>query len=118
MSDRKSASLTTAQRVWLNHMQCCQARGQSLAGYAKAESLDLKSLYNWRYRLKKLGVLEDASVETSPVPAGFRKVVVARESFGGGVVRLHWPNGRVLEFDSGIDPGYVTRLIEGLERSV
>lgn len=118
MFDPKYESLTTTQRVWLSHLQCCQARRQSLAGYAKAEGLDLKAFYNWRYRLKKLGVLEENSLETSPVPAGFRKVVVARESFRGGMVRLHWPNGRVLEFDSGIDPGYVTRLIEGLERSV
>ena len=118
MSNPKYESLTTTKRVWLSHLQCCQARGQSLADYAKAEGLDVKALYNWRHRLKKLGVLEEDSPETSPVPAGFRKVVVARESFGGGTVRLHWPNGRVLEFDSGIDPGYVTRLIEGLEGSV
>ena len=65
--------------------------------------------------MKKKGVLEDAFLEKSRLPPRFQKVVVARETICGGAVRLHWPNGRVLEFDSKVDPGYVKRLIEGLE---
>ncbi len=87
-----------------------------MSAYAKAEGLDLKSLYNWRYRLKKKGVLEDSSFETSLPPPRLQKVVVGPEPFCGGEFRLRWPNGRVLEFDSGVDPDYVKRLIEGLER--
>jgi len=86
-----------------------------MAAYAKAEGLDLKALYNWRHRLKKKRVLEDAFLDKSPPPPHFQKVVVARESSCSSAIRLHWPNGRILEFDSGIDPGYVKCLIEGLE---
>ena len=87
-----------------------------MAAYARAEGLDRKTLYNWRSRLKKKGViLEGASLEAKPPFPHFQKVVVARESSFPGAVRLHWPNGRVLEFDSGVDPSYVKCLIEKLE---
>ena len=115
MSVQNFNTLTGSQRKWLNHLQCCQARGQSMAAYAKVEGLDLKTLYNWRYRLKKKGVLEDAFLDKRLPPAHFQKLVVTRETSCSGAIRLHCPNGRILEFDSGVDPGYVKQLIEGLE---
>jgi predicted glutamine amidotransferase len=114
MSDQKIELLTASQQLWLNHLQRCEAQGQSLSAYAKAEGLDLKALYNWRFRLKKKGILEDFSSATTPA-LRFQKVVVATEPVRGGEIRFRWPNGRVLEFDSGVDSGYVKRLIEGLE---
>lgn len=114
----KIETLTATQQAWLAHFRRCQARDQTLAAYAKAEGIDLKTLYNWRYRLKKKGVFEEgASRAAASIPA-FQRIVVAKEAFGRSEIRLRWPNGRVLEFDSGIDPGYVKRLIEGLEEVV
>lgn len=108
-------TLTATQQTWLNHIRRCEARGQTLAAYAKVEGIDLKTLYNWRYRLKKKGVFEDGfSRPAAPTPA-FQRIVVAKEAFVRSEIRLRWPNGRVLEFDSGVDPRYVTGLIEGLE---
>jgi hypothetical protein len=108
-------TLTATQQTWLNHIRRCEARGQTLAAYAKAEGIDLKTLYNWRYRLKKKGVLEAGAPRSARSTPAFHRVVVAREAFGHSEIRLRWPNGRVLEFDSGVDPRYVRGLIEGLE---
>lgn len=111
----RSETLTATQQTWLNHIRRCEARGQTLAAYAKVEGIDLKTLYNWRYRLKKKGVFEEGSSRAADSTPAFQRFVVAKEVFGRSEVRLRWPNGRVLEFDSGVDPGYVKRLIEGLE---
>ncbi|MGH8498714.1 MAG: hypothetical protein ACRERV_07920 [Methylococcales bacterium] len=65
--------------------------------------------------MKKKGVLEASSVESSSPSLHFQKVVVASEPYCGEEMRLFWPIGRVLEFHSGVDLDYVQRLIEGIE---
>ena len=49
-----ASKLTDKGRYWLNHLQQCQASGQSMAAYAKAQGLGLKSFYRWRKQLRLL----------------------------------------------------------------
>lgn len=60
----ESSTLTDKDRYWLTHLQACYAAGQTLAGYARAHGLAVKSIYRWRRRL--LPFLSEATKATPP----------------------------------------------------
>ena len=71
MDDRE---LTDAQRIWLTHVEVCAAAGGSMKAYAEEHGLDLQSLYLWKGRLKKLGLVAGRPDQATPrlqfVPLG------------------------------------------------
>ena len=53
----KSRSLTSRQQFWVEHLQVCARRQQSLSAYAVEHGLNLGALYEAKSRLKRLGAL-------------------------------------------------------------
>jgi hypothetical protein len=88
MSAEKNANLTEKQRYWLNHIQQAKASGQSLSDYAAEHALRLKALYQYRWLLRKKGMLD----EISESPA-FVKVTPPVVPVPQTKVTVHFPNG-------------------------
>lgn len=94
-----ASKLTDKGRYWLNHLQQCQASGQSMAAYAKAQGLGLKSFYRWRKQLRLLpaGRQEDVLPSFHRVRlAGSAAAVSAQNNTLSLLV--HLPNGIDCEF--------------------
>jgi len=116
MSGRDSRRVTQKQRFWLDHLVACAGTDQSLARYAATHDLERQQLYNWKTRLRKLGLLADvpekASLQQrSPVqrrrrgepgrepktPVRFSEVRLLSSVDPGPSMRIRFPNGVILE---------------------
>ena len=86
--------LTERQRFWLEHLKACEAQGVSLSAYAQAQGLKLKSLYDWRWRLGKLGLWAEAGRSNH-----FVAVQVRPAADEQGLCRVHLANGVCVEFE-------------------
>jgi hypothetical protein len=53
----RSLSLTPRQQFWVEHLQCCAQRKQSLSSYAAEHGLAIGALYEAKSRLKRMGAL-------------------------------------------------------------
>ena len=53
----KCSSLTPRQQFWVEHLQACAQRPQSLSAYAAEHGLNLGALYEAKSRLKRMGSL-------------------------------------------------------------
>ncbi len=87
-------ALTKKQQYWLDHIERCQEAEQSLAGYAQANGLDVKTLYRWKSTLRKHGYFGSAASTTSAL---FTRVSVeqhCREE--AATLQVRFPNGCVL----------------------
>ncbi len=85
---RITAHLTQKQQYWLEHIQQAHATGQSLSDYAAQHDLRLKALYQYRWLLRKKGVLDEAD----QAPA-FVKVSPPVVPIPQTTVTVHFPNG-------------------------
>ena len=86
--------LTEKQIFWRDHLKACEAQGMSLSAYAQAQGLKLQSLYDWKWRLGKLGLLACASEGDRFVAVQVEPPAVER-----GVCRVHLTNGVCVELD-------------------
>ncbi len=48
-------TITAKQKLWLSHVKAADASDSSIADYAEAHGLRLKTLYQWKTKLVKLG---------------------------------------------------------------
>lgn len=91
------SKLTSQQRFWLDHLQACEAGGETMKGYAKRKGLSVHGLYGARRRVRSLGI--------PPAPAGsrkrpsFAKVMVREAPAELGRCRVRLPNGAIMEWD-------------------
>lgn len=93
MSERPNseATLTVAQRRWLEHIKQQQRSGLSMAAYARQHGLAIGSFYAMRQRLSAL-----ASSETSAPGPLFQAVSlmsVQRPEADLLTLAFEWPNG-------------------------
>lgn len=88
MSAENITHLTEKQQYWLDHIQQAEASRQSLRQYAQQQALSLKALYQYRWLLRKKGVLNEAA----EVPA-FVKVVPPFAPAPYATVTVQFPNG-------------------------
>jgi len=96
---------TERQREWLGHLQACRSRGLSLKAYAEQQGLNLQRFYHWHRRLKRLGLVRcEQTVSFAAVRASEMRGV-------GGVQRLHFPNGLMLEWEGHADLALVEHLL-------
>ena len=102
-------SLTEKQRFWLEHVEACDASGQSMRAYAQACDLNTTAFYNWKSILRRKGVLGESPAE----PRLFQKANVT-EGRTLGQCRLVLPAGLTLEFDSSAEPTWVAELVRAL----
>jgi len=119
MSGQDLGEVTKKQRFWLDHLAAWGRGDQNLAGYAASHDLDRQRLYNWKTRLRKLGLLdvpakEPSSRDRSPVgmqgrrspvgdkktPVRFSRVHLAGGEGQGPTFRIRFPNGVILETTS------------------
>jgi hypothetical protein len=106
MEQTTPAPLTDTQRCYLKHIQTAEQAGQSLKAYAAEHDVSLPALYSHKAVLRKKGHLPEhqptfAAVRLSaPVPA--------RE------LRIHLPNGMMLEVGSTQPTATIVALCQGL----
>jgi hypothetical protein len=90
------AKLPARQREWLEHIRACEASGQTMVAYAAEHKLEVRTLYGWKKRLVRKGVLPGRGSRAS-----FQRVRVAGD--GGGEWRIQLPNGIAVAFSGAVD---------------
>ena len=89
-------ALTARQRYWLEHIQACEASGQSMAEYAASNNIAVRAMYSGRKTLMQKGVLPGAQ------PARFQRVQVMSER-ASNQWRIGLPNGVTVSFAGEVD---------------
>lgn len=106
MSAANEESLTQRQRYWLAHLRACESAGQTMQAYAQQSGVGVRSLYDAKKRLKRLGVLASPGV-TEPVH--FDRIEVAPQP--PGRCRIELTNGVVVEMREVCDNGSLLSLL-------
>ena len=108
------ARLSSKQRLWLKHLQVCEASGETLKGYAKRKGLSVHGLYGARRRMRLVGIAPArASSEKRP---SFAKVVVQEAPAEAGRCRVRLPNGAVMEWDVPLTAQSLDLLFQAVAR--
>ena len=102
----KKQPLTAKQRFWLEHIKASKAQGVSLSAYAQAQGLKLQTLYDWKWRLGKLGLLGQASQA-----CGFVAVQVKSPVREQGLCRVHLANGVCVEFELAMGEASIGQML-------
>ena len=105
MPNPSNTELTERQREWLEHLRACRSQRLSLKAYAEQQGLNLQRFYHWHRRLKRLG----AVAASRPVSFAAAQIPAARPV--GGIQRLHFPHGLMLEWDGSADLALVEHLL-------
>ena len=87
-------TMTLKQRQWLEHVKIADSGSDSIADYALANDLRLKSLYQWKSKLVKLGIYHP---DQPPPDNNFVQVKPVSEAQSSGCT-LRLTNGSHLEF--------------------
>jgi|TARA_B110000483_G_scaffold198246_1_gene237339 hypothetical protein len=102
--------ITAKQRDWLRHIKATEAEGVSLSRYAEGHDLNIKSLYQWKSKLIKLGLhckqphkATSSFIEVKPpLP----------ESPRNGCV-VSFDNGARVEFSGSVDSQSIRAILAG-----
>ena len=98
MAETDNASLTERQQYWLKHIRACDAASQTSIDYARAQGINVKSLYSARKALAKKGTLP------RPQPSRFQKAQLS-----SGLIRtdnqwqIQLPSGVAVSFGGAVD---------------
>jgi len=97
------------EKYWRDHIRQAEQSGETFKRYAERHELNLKSLYDWRSRLKK----KDAPPRSvAKKVAIFAKVISAPTPRAGVELRV---GGLTLSTDALPDPVWLARLLQALE---
>jgi len=131
MLSNESKRLTKKQGYWLKHLRESAASGQPLATYAASHGLRPQQLYNWKSRLRAVGVWEPSETVRSKRPT-MNPAQMRRHNRPGGLgfiaarvaptelvpppsgLRIRFPNGIVLEVGSAVHAPPDARLLAQL----
>ena len=106
--------LTERQRYWLDHLNACEALGETTKAYAELHGLSVSMMYSWRKELTIRGVYSRHSGGTrSP---RFDRVQVFDSKVPTGAWRIALPNGVQIEIYGVVDGAAQTKLFESLMR--
>ena len=105
----RTNSLTKKQRFWLNHIQSAQSQGLSLSRYASQHDLSLKALYNWRWLLKRKGLMDNASPQ--PFVPVVQQPIIHRPRPLGGQAQLHLRFANDTQVDLTIEPAQLSAVL-------
>jgi transposase-like protein len=111
---RPALELSETQHFWLKHYEACQVTDQSLADYARAHGLAVKSFYYWKRRLRQLKAIGPEPQPPSPDPV-FHAVRVQRTPLSTAACRLRFPNGMECDLTEIDEPG-LERLLMTVSR--
>jgi hypothetical protein len=104
-------ALTKRQKFWLEHFRSCEAAGNSYKSYAKRHDLKINTFHVNIRRLRLLGIAVEQSDEGYNI---FKKIPVQpipTESISPEV-RLCFPNGISIEFNSHFDKTTLPTLLQ------
>lgn len=99
------AKLPARQREWLKHIRACEASGQTMVEYAAAEGLEVRTLYGWKRRLVRQGVLPDRRSRAS-----FQRVQIASDIVDEWRIQL--PNGVAVGFSGAVDSAMLRTVLK------
>jgi len=121
MPQSDTTKLTEKQKYWLGHIEACEQSGQTLKTYAEEKDLSPQRLYNWKARLRAMGILapnaeakdrSDSCSVTKRIKdkaeswdVGFAAVRLADAGDPNPGLRIRFLNGIVLELDRAADIG-------------
>ena len=97
-------ALTDRQRFWLEHIQACEASGNSMAEYAAAQGIAARAMYAGKKTLVKKGVLPGTH------PAQFQRVQVMEAPLSSQW-RIGLPNGVSVAFAGEVDARTLTTVL-------
>lgn len=108
MAEGNDSSLTERQQYWMEHIRACDATGQTSIDYARANGINVKSMYSARKALAEKGKLP------RPQPSRFQKVQVTNGS-GSSDSNSQWhvqlPNGAAVSFGGNIDAATLSLVL-------
>ena len=106
MDQNNEASLTERQQYWLKHIRACDATGQTSIDYARANGINVKSLYSARKALAEKGTLPPRKA------IGFQKVQTpGAQSHSDNPWRIQLPNGVVVAFGEEFDASTLSLVL-------
>jgi hypothetical protein len=101
-----AASLTERQQYWLKHIRACDAAGQTSIDYARANGINVKTLYSARKALAEKGTLPPRKAIC------FQKVQTpAVHSHPDSQWRIQLPNGVVVAFGGDLDASTLSLVL-------
>jgi len=93
-----AVQLTKTQRYWKKHVMAGLQSGSTMQSYADQQDFNVKTLYDWKYRLTKMGALDNAEL----APAVFQKVHITPTKCSVCIISL--PNGITVEWPADAAP--------------
>jgi hypothetical protein len=100
------ASLTERQQYWLKHIRACDDAGQTSIDYARANGINVKSLYSARKALVEKGTLPPRKA------IRFQKVqTLGDHSRLENQWRIQMPNGVVVAFGGELDASTLSLVL-------
>ncbi len=108
-------TMTAKQRLWLDHVKAADKSEDSIADYALTQGLRLKTLYQWKSKLVRLGLYRSEAQSDKPnfIPVA---AVHSSPALPGCTIKLS--NGTVIEFTGELDAKTIRSIITscGLKR--
>jgi len=98
------------EKYWRDHIRQAEQSGETFKRYAERHELNLKSLYDWRSRLKKKDAPTRSVAEKAAIFA--RVISVPPPPRAGIELRV---GGVTLSTDALPDPAWLARLVQALE---
>ena len=114
ISVKKKRRTTGRKAWWAEQISACEKSGMSMVAYAKANNLNLSSLYNWKTALrheKKKGTIR--SIEKTK-PIQFLEVLV-NDPKSDAIVEIASPGGWKVRVPSSMDAETTSRFVGVVE---
>jgi len=103
-----AVQLTKIQRYWKKHVTAALQSGSTLQRYADQQDMKVQTLYDWKYRLNKMGALghDDAT------PVAFQKVQIAPADDAFCIISL--PNGISIQWSAAASSASLGNMLSQL----
>jgi hypothetical protein len=106
MPQTDEVSLNERQQYWLKHLRACDAAGQTSIDYARANGINVKSLYSARKALAEKDTFPPRKVIC------FQKVQASvGQSHSDSPWRIQLPNGVVVAFGGELDASALSLVL-------
>ena len=105
-----AVQLTKTQRYWKKHVMAGLQSGSTMQSYADQQGFNVKTLYDWKHRLTKMGALDNDGL----APAVFQKVQITPSDCS--VCRINLPNGITIEWPAGGAPAALGAILSEIRK--
>jgi len=105
-----AVQLTKTQRYWKKHVIAGLQSNSTLQSYANQHGIKVQKLYDWKYRLNKIGAL----AHEISAPAAFQKVQIPLVGRSTCIINL--PNGCTVEWPAGGSPAALGAILSEIRK--